>query len=146
MSAETRLHVRLPAKLAREFNAACEERGGAPSAAAREALREWLDRGQDRRDRDDMEARIAGTLSGLRSELRQTRNELHICMAFLDQFVQSYLLHTPPVPGDAVDAAAVSGADRHSKLVRRMVHSLQGEGPAFLRAVEDGLDQGIKGS
>jgi hypothetical protein len=59
-------------------------------------------------------------------------------MAFFDRFVRSYLVHTPPVPPEAIDAQAAAARDRYHKLMRDIPSALQnGEGLTALWSVAE---------
>jgi len=71
-----------------------------------------------------------------RKQIRAMQNELHVVMAFLDMLVRTYLMHTPPLPEEAVDAQAASAEQRYRKLIDQLPLLIQsGEGLAGLSAV-----------
>lgn len=127
------LQIRVPQALYDAFERAAQERGGTVSAAGREAIREWIDRERVWKERDDLEARIAATMSRVMKDTLLVRNDMHLLMAFFDAFLRSYYLHTPPVPRDAIDAASVSAHDRYEKLMKQIPSLLQeGSGISML--------------
>lgn len=117
--------VRLPEDLDAKLTELVQERGGSKQAAIREAVRDYINREALIAERDALEARIAGSLSRTRKDIGLVRNELHVLMAFVDRFVRSYLLHTPPVPAEAMDAQAATASDRYQKLMREIPTALQ---------------------
>lgn len=117
--------VRLPLDLEEKLVAIAKERGGTVQAAIREAVRDYVNRESLIAERDALEARIAGTLSRTRKDIGLVRNEVHVLMALVDRFIRSYLLHTPPVPADAMDAQAATASDRYQKLMREIPAALQ---------------------
>ena len=116
-----------------------EERGVGKSVVLREAVSDYLDRESLRKERDEMESRIAATMSRVQSEVRASRNEGHVLMAMLDSFIRSYLFHTPPVPEDAHPAQAVSAEQRYRKILDQVPLTLNnGEGlAAFIKPSDD---------
>ena len=134
--ATSQISVRLDDRMLQKLEALLAERGGTRAAAVREAVRDWLQEERRRDEHDHLEARIAGSLSRTRKEISLVRNDVHVLMAFFDRFVRSYLVHTPPVPSEALDAQAVTANERYHKLMRDIPSALQnGEGLTALSSI-----------
>ena len=136
--ATSQISVRLDDGMLQKLEALLAERGGTRAAAVREAVRDWLQEERRRDEQDHLEARIAGSLSRTRKEISLVRNDVHVLMAFFDRFVRSYLVHTPPVPSEAIDAQAATASERYHKLMCDIPSALQnGEGLAALWSVAE---------
>lgn len=134
--ASKRFDTRIPTELYEAFHEAAKKRGGTPSAAAREAIREWVDRERVWSQRDDLEERIAATMTRVMKDIVLVRNDIHVQMAFFDAYMRSYFLHTPPVPREALDAAAAAAQDRYEKLLKQVPQLLQ-DGGGFADLLAD---------
>ncbi len=133
--------VRLGDDLESKLSATLAERGGTKAAAIRAAVEEWVDREQVRKERDAMEARIAATMSAVRGESRKTRNDLHVLMSMLDQLIRTYLLLTPQLPDESLEAAAAAAQDRYTRFLERVGKGLSGVDSVASR-IHDGPDDG----
>lgn len=130
--------TRIPTELHAQLDAAAAERGGsgAKTAILVEALKAYFRSADEAVRRDEMEARVAATLNGVRKDIALVRNESQIGIALLDSFIRTYLVHTPPVPREAVEDAAVSAQDRYEKLMRRTPELLQGDNSILTKLAE----------
>jgi metal-responsive CopG/Arc/MetJ family transcriptional regulator len=139
--------VRLPEDLESRLDAFIAERGSAVNKGLvlREALKDYLDDESQKQERDEMEARIAATMSRVLKEIRVARNETHVLMAMFDSFIRSYMFHTAPVPEDAFKAQAVSAEQRYRKVMDQVPTLLQGGALSGLADVFS-RDEGATGS
>lgn len=130
--------TRIPIELHAQLEAAAADRGGsgAKTAILVEALKAYFRGVDESARRDEMEARVAATLNGVRKDIALVRNESQIGIALLDSFIRTYLVHTPPVPREAVDEAAVSAQDRYEKVMRRIPDLLQGDSGILTKLAE----------
>lgn len=118
--------VRIPDALAEQLDQAAKSRGLTVSAYVREALRLQLDEATRDEKLAALEDRVAASLNRMSRDLKNSRQDVQMLIAMLDKFVRQYLLHTPPVPAEAVKAAAASADDRHEKWVRGFLAEIQG--------------------
>lgn len=125
-----KLSVRIPDYLSSQLENAVDERGviGARTDIVCEALAQYFKADAERESRDEMEARIAATLTRVLKDVMQGRNEVQLLTAMLDCFLRSYFLHTPPIPREAVDAAAAAAQERYRRLIRQVPEVMQGGG------------------
>lgn len=128
--------VRLPDDLYASAEALAKERNLTLSALIREALRDHLDADRRQEQADSLEARLVASMERLSKDVRIGRNDVHVLMALLDSLVRSFLLHTPPVPPEAVDAAAASADLRYGAFMRNTVGAIQGETGLFDRIAD----------
>lgn len=122
--------MRFPRELSEALENEAKATGVSSAAIVRTALEAYLqtradDQALDAR-LDGMEERLAATVGRLRREVQSTRNDSHVMMSMLDTFVRLYLLHTPPIPKDAVRSSAVAADERHAKFEATVVKQLQG--------------------
>ncbi len=96
------------------------------SAFVREAIRDHLEADRRQGQLDRLEERVAATMGRTAKDVRVVRNDLHVVMAMVDCLVRTYLVHTPPVPSDALRAAAVAGDIRYEKFQKQLAAALQG--------------------
>lgn len=115
-----------------------------PAALQREALRAFLKQEDQKDDIDHLEARLVATLGRLGKDIRIARNDVHVCMAFIDTLARSFLLHTPPVPPEAVKASAASADERYERFLREVAKGLQGDTGLFERLART-IDQDREG-
>ncbi|WP_305805952.1 hypothetical protein [Stenotrophomonas sp. YIM B06876] len=120
---------------AQAINAA-KERGMTPAAYQREALRAYLKQGEQKDDIEHLEARFVATLGRLSKDIRIARNDVHVCIAFIDTFARSYLLHTPPIPPEAVQASAAAADVRYDRFLREVAKGLHGDTGLFERMAQ----------
>lgn len=118
--------VRVPDQLASHVEQAAKDKGLSVSAWVREAIRAHLAAEARNGQLDSLEARLVATMNRMSREARTARNETQMVIAMLDTFARLYLLHTPPIPREAVRASAASADDRHEKFVAAFINSLQG--------------------
>lgn len=125
-----KLSVRIPDYLSHQLEAAVEERGviGARTDIVCEALAQYFKANAERDSHEEMEARIAATLTRVLKDVMHGRNEVQLLTAMFDCYLRSYFMHTPPVPREAVDASAASAAARYDRLIRQIPEMMQGGG------------------
>ena len=146
MSKMTPKVMRFPQELNDALEAEAKQAGISAAALVRRAVESHLQTRQEAAALDarleGMEERIAASIGRMRREVQAARNDMHVSMAMLDTFVRVYLLHTPPVPREAVAAAAAAADDRHAKFEGAVVGALQGESGLMtrLQAVLEGAD------
>lgn len=132
--------VRLPDDLANAVDQLAKERGMTFSAVVREALRDYLDHDKRQEKAEQLEARLAATMGRTRKDIRIARGDVHVVIAYIDSFIRSFLMHTPPVPADAVKAAAVSADARYNRFMQQVAKALQGETGLFDRLADVASD------
>lgn len=118
--------IRFPGAADAELERLAGARGTAVAVIVKEAVRQYLDRERQHDALEGIEARLVATMTRVLRELRVVRNDQHLTMAFVDTLAQTFLLHTPPIPPEAVEAAAASATERHGKYTRAVVGQLQG--------------------
>lgn len=128
--------VRVPDKMADQIQRAAESRGLTQSAWQREAMAAYLDREGQQKSLDNLEARLVATMTRMARDTRNARNDVHMVLAFLDTFVRLYLMHTPPIPKEAVESSAVAAEDRFAKFLDEATKALQGETGMFDRLAQ----------
>lgn len=128
--------VRLPDELAEAVEALSKERGMTFSALVREALRGYLDEAKRQEKAEQLEARLAASMGRVRKDVRTTRGDVHVVLAYLDCLIRSFLMHTPPVPPEAIKAAAAAADPRYARFMDNVAKSLQGETGLFDRLSE----------
>lgn len=119
------VQVRLPEDFIGQMERRARERGQTLSAYMRQSLRDDMDEASRDERLAALEDRIAASLNRMSRELKSARQDTQLVIAMFDMFVRQYLLHTPPVPADAVKAAAASADDRHEKWVRGFLSEVQ---------------------
>lgn len=137
MSKMTPKVMRFPKELNDALEAEAKATGVSAAAVVRAALESHLAARQEAAALDErlegMEERLAASIGRQRREVQAVRNDAHVLMAMLDTFVRVYLLHTAPVPREAVAAAAASADDRHGKYEAAIIGALQGESGLMTR-------------
>lgn len=125
-----KLSVRIPDHLSHRLEDAVDERGviGARTDIVCEALAHYFKANAERDSRDEMEARIAATLTRVLKDVMQGRNEVQLLTAMFDCFLRAYFMHTPPVPREAIDASVAAAQDRYARLIRQVPEVMQGGG------------------
>lgn len=125
-----KLSVRIPDHLSHQLEDAVDERGviGARTDIVCEALAQYFKANAERDSRDEMEARIAATLTRVLKDVMQGRNEVQLLTAMFDCFLRSYFIHTPPVPREALDASVAAAQHRYERLIRQVPEVMQGGG------------------
>ncbi|MDI9239451.1 hypothetical protein QLQ15_11105 [Lysobacter sp. LF1] len=131
--------LRLPPELEAQAEALARSRGHTFSTVMRDALREHLDRERQLDEMAALERRLVGSMTRVMKDVRIVRNDVHLTMAFINTLAESYLLHTPPLPDEAVDVAAASATDRYRKFLKRVVSNLQG-GEGLWSELQNELD------
>lgn len=130
--ATSQVSVRYPDCDLDQMAAIAKSRSVGVASVFREAVRFYLShrgRGQVAED-PAIQAALRTT-----KQIRSMQNELHVVMAFLDMLVRTYLMHTAPVPEEAVDAQAASAEQRYRKLIDQLPLLIQsGEGLAGVSA------------
>jgi hypothetical protein len=71
---------------------------------------------------------IAATLRAQQRETRRLRRDVQLLFASLDGLARLYLLHTPPVPPEALDGASASAAERYARFQSSLVEAVRGPG------------------
>ncbi|MEI2263592.1 hypothetical protein OHC51_21785 [Stenotrophomonas indicatrix] len=101
------------------------------SAYVREAVRDKV--GEDRRryEAESLEARLAASIGRLQKDVRIVRGDVHVAMALIDSLVRSFLLHTPPIPPEAVPAATAAADARYNRFIKNVVKAVQGHSGVF---------------
>jgi len=135
--------VRVPDHLVSRMTEAAKRRGITLAAWQRDAFRAYLDDEARGEQMDRLEARLVATLNRVGRDTRLARNDTQMAIAMLDTFVRLFLLHTPPIPREAVRASAAAADERHEKYVRNFIATLQGDTGLIerLAAVFEGHDQ-----
>lgn len=118
--------IRFPGAIDGELEQLARGRGTPVAVIVKDAVRQYLDRDRQSNLLEGVEERLVATMTRVLRELRVMRNDQHLTMAFVDTLAQTFLLHTPPLPPDAVEAAAASATVRHGKYTRAVVGQLQG--------------------
>lgn len=135
----TQRSLRMPVSIESGLLAIAKERQMTFAAVVNQALREFLDRDRQSDELANLEKRIAGSLVRLMKDVANLRNDQHLALAFIDTLAQTYLLHTPPLPAEAVESASASASDRHGKYIRRVVSQLQGGEGLWAELVSEGV-------
>ena len=128
----TRIAFRATDELAQQLEQLAIARGHKTSTVIRDALRHYMDRERQLDHIESLEARMVASMERLAKNDRILRNDLHVLMGMVHTLVRTYLLHTPPIPPEAVEAAAASARDREAKFMKMVVASVQGGGPDVL--------------
>ncbi|MCD0253096.1 hypothetical protein JWH16_04405 [Xanthomonas campestris pv. campestris] len=115
------------------------------TAFTREALRDRVEAERRRDEADSLEARFVATMQRTQQDVRLVRNDVHVVMAYVDSLVRSFLLHTPPVPPEAVKAAAAAGDQRYARFMKNVRDALQGGAGLFEQIDEEGQDDSEPG-
>ncbi len=118
--------IRFPGAIDGELEQLARGRCTPVAVIVKDAVRQYLDRDRQSNLLEGVEERLVATMTRVLRELRVMRNDQHLTMAFVDTLAQTFLLHTPPLPPDAVEAAAASATVRHGKYTRAVVGQLQG--------------------
>lgn len=108
------------------LEATASAKGWSRNDVFREALRTYLRQDAIRSELAEFECRMAATYRELDRQMKRLRNDLQILMAFFDLFTRSYFVHTPSIPAEAVDTAAVAAKLRYERLLRQLPEVLQG--------------------
>lgn len=124
--AKERVSYRVPSSLRDRVKDVARERGMLESSAVRTALQNFIKHDQEMDELSGLEKRVVGSLTRLMKDVKLVRNDLHLAMAMINVLAETYLLHTPPLPESARDAAAASAVDRHRKFTKRVISQLQG--------------------
>ena len=144
--ATTQVSVRFPDRVLDKVEAIALRRSVGVASVIREAVDAYLARQGRGHVAEDPAVQAAMRTT---KQIRAMQNELHVVMAFLDMLVRTYLLHTPPVPEEAVDAQAAAAEQRYRKLLEQLPLSLQsGDGLAGLsdaltRSASEGTQTGV---
>lgn len=126
MGAREKVSYRIAPSVRDAVRKVADERRCAESNVVRDALEAYIRREGELDQLANLEQRMAGSLTRLMKDVRTLRNDMHLTMAFVNTLAELYLLHTPPLPADAKDAASASAVERHQKYIRRVVAQLQG--------------------
>lgn len=123
--------TRMPADLYEAAEAGAKERGMSISAYVREAVRNKVGEDQRRYEAESLEARLVASIQRVQKDVRIVRGDLHVTMALIDSLVRSFLLHTPPIPPEAVPAASAAADARYERFIKNVVKSVQGHSGVF---------------
>lgn len=130
--ATSQVSVRIPDPELDKLVAIASRRSVGVASIIREAVDAYLSRQGRGKPVEDPVIQAATRTT---KQIRAMQNELHVVMAFLDMLVRTYLMHTAPVPAEAVDAQAASAEQRYRKFIDQLPLLIQsGEGLAGLSA------------
>ena len=138
--ATSQISVRFPDRVLDRIEVIARQRSIAVASVVKEAVDAYLSRQSRGLMTQDPSVQAAARTA---KQIRSMQNELHVAMAFLDMLVRTYLLHTPPVPEDALDAQAAAAEQRYRKLIEQLPLLLQsGDG---LAGVSEALVSSVSG-
>lgn len=127
-SASVQRGIRFPAELIAELDAIAKAERRSVTSLVLDAVHHYL------RDADAAAAAtkqldaIASTIRANQREQARLRRDVQLLFASLDGLARLYLLHTPPVPPDALDGASASAAERYGKYQASLVEAVRGPG------------------
>ena len=134
--ASSQVSVRFPDRVLDKVQALADQRSTPVASLIREAVDAYLKR-EGRYESVDPSLQAAMRTT---KQIRSMQNELHVVMAFLDMLTRTFLLHTPPVPEEAIPAQAAAAEQRYRNLMEQLPLLLQsGDGLA-------GLSEALLGS
>ncbi len=114
-----RLQPYVDAPLARQFAAYSAAMGTTTSFVVQAALRQYLDRTDDR-------TLLLGQLARLRRACDRTQRDLEIHMEAFAIYVKLWFAHTPGIPDKAKDSARRMAESRFAQFQEYVVEQLQG--------------------
>lgn len=117
--------VRFRGDLRQRIDRYLDDRGGGSIAdLVNEAVEQFIATKRQETSLEEFERKVGDTVGRLAREVRSQNNSVQFLMAFFDCYVRSYLLHTPSVPNDALDAQASSAHERYRKLMDQVPKAL----------------------
>ncbi len=120
--------IRFPSEIIGEVDAIAKSERRSATSIVIDALHHYLRDADAAAQATKQIESIAATIRAQQRETRRLRRDVQLLFASLDGLARLYLLHTPPVPGDALDGAAASASERYAKFHASLVEAVRGPG------------------
>lgn len=120
--------IRFPADLIGEVDAIAKSERRSATSIVIDALHHYLRDADAAAEAAKQLDAIASTIRSQAREQRRLRRDVQLLFASLDGLARLYLLHTPPVPPEALDGASASAAERYARFQSSLVEAVRGPG------------------